>query len=65
MTVGHLVSYFVVLCIPRTSFYSLIGLFILLMVFSDEKKVLVFFFFFLRQCLWHMEIPKLGVKSEL
>ena len=24
-----------------------------------------FFFFFLGLCLWHMEVPRLGVKSEL
>ena len=26
---------------------------------------LIFFFFFLRLYLWHMEVPRLGVKSEL
>ena len=28
-------------------------------------RVVFFFFFFLQSYLWHMEVPMLGVKSEL
>ena len=30
-----------------------------------EYQFIVFFFFFLRLHLWHMEVPRLGVESEL
>ena len=36
-------------------FHSFIALFLLLLSF--------FFFFFLGLCLWHMEVPRLGIES--
>ena len=32
---------------------------------QQELSLLLIFFFFLRLPLWHMEVPRLGVKSEL
>ena len=32
---------------------------------SETKSAFLFIFCFLGPCLWHMEVPRLGVKSEL
>ena len=36
-----------------------------LKVFEREEYLFFFFFFFLGPHLWHMEVPRVGVESEL
>ena len=36
-----------------------------IVTFGLERTLPFFFFFFLGPHLWHMEVPRLGVKSEL